>query len=214
MRKTLGITAGLTLAMVLAGQGYAQEVPPNGPFGGAAGERGREMRQHMGDRGGGNRGIGGNEMLFRFVQDPQMAKEIGLSDEKTKTLKAAFQKLQEKQIDLQAELAKLNLQQTGQVAGLLTDRNKNPDEALKLVEEMGKINTELSKLAIERILSIRENLTNEQIAKAREIAQDRMARMREEMMKREGREGGRPHEGGEGREGGKGRKRPERAPGE
>ena len=58
---------------------------------------------------------------------------------------------------------------------------------------MGRISTELSKLAIERILAVREHLTDDQIKKAREVGEARMARWREGM--REGGEGRRMREG-------------------
>ena len=193
MKQIMGITAAMALGVLLAGRGYAQETPPNGPFGGAAP---REMRgRQAAERGSFARGGADrqNEMLFRMLQDPQVVREIGLSDEKSAALKNAFRKVQEKQIDLQAELDKLNLQQTGQIAGLLSDRGKKADEAVKLVEEMGRISTELSKLAIERILAVREHLTDDQIKKAREVGEARMARWREGM--REGGEGRRMREG-------------------
>jgi hypothetical protein len=207
MKQIMVATATVALGVLLAGAGYAQEIPPNGPFGGArgAGDAGRrEMRGRLAaERGGINRGGAGmqSEMLFRMLQDPQVVKEIGLSAEKTAALKEAFRKVQEKQIDLQAELDKLNLQQTGQVAELLADRGKKADGAIELVEKMGKINTDLSKLTIERILAIRENLTDDQIKKAREVGEARMERMREAFRNRQAGEGG---GGREGREGGRG----------
>ncbi|NLF86090.1 MAG: hypothetical protein GX571_08295, partial [Lentisphaerae bacterium] len=194
MKQIVATTAAVALGVLLAGQGYAQEIPPNGPFGGGPGAAPRERRERQpGERAGFSRGGAGmqNEMLFRMLQDPQVVKEIGLSDEKSAALKEAFRKVQEKQIDLQAALDKLNLQQTGQIAGLLGDRGKKADEAIKLVEEMGKINTELSKLAIERILAVREHLTDDQIKKAREVGEARMTRMRENIRNRQGGEGGR-----------------------
>lgn len=219
MKPLKGMVAGLGLAALAAGIGYAQEVPPNGPFGGgrnegargegARGERRQGMRERMGawnaaGRSGG--GIGaGNEMLLRLIQDPQVVEAIGLTAEKAKGLKEAFVKVQEKQIDLQAELSKLNLQQTGLVAGLLADRTKNPDEAFKLVEEIGKVNTAISKLAIERMLAVRDHLTDEQIAKARDAGQKRMeemrARLREGRPAREGGDNARRERGEGGRRG-------------
>jgi len=213
MKQIVATTAAVALGVLLAGQGYAQEIPPNGPFGGGPGAAPRERRERQpGERAGFSRGGAGmqNEMLFRMLQDPQVVKEIGLSDEKSAALKETFRKVQEKQIDLQAALDKLNLQQTGQIAGLLGDRGKKADEAIKLVEEMGKINTELSKLAIERILAVREHLTDDQIKKAREVGKARMTRMRENIRNRQGGEGGREgrREGDRPREGGA---RPDRA---
>lgn len=206
MKQFMGITAAMAMGLLLAGRGYAQEVPPGGPFGGA---EPREMRARPApERAGFARGGAGrqNEMLFRLLQEPQIVKELGLADEKYATLKEAFRKVQEKQIDLQAELDKLNLQQTGQIAGLLEDRGKRADAALKLVEEMGRVSTELSKLAIERILAVRENLTDDQIKKAREIGEERMQRMRENFRNRPGGAGDRPREGREGRDGGERRR--------
>lgn len=140
-------------------------------------------------------GMGSNEeMIFRLVRDPAVAKEIGITPEKAEVLKGALQKVQERQIDLQAELAKLHLRQTGEIAGLLSDRTKTADEAMKLLEEIGRINLEMSKLTIGRILAVREHLTDAQITKAREIAKERMEKVREAMQNREG--GRRNREGG------------------
>ena len=207
MRQIAVYTLAVALGVLLAGQGYAQEGAPKGPFGGGPGVAQRERRgMPPGQRGGPGRGGAGmqNEMLFRMLQDPQVVKEIGLSDDKATALKEGFRKVQERQIDLQAELDKLNLQQTSQIAGLLGNRDSKADEALKTVEEMGRINTELSKLAVERILIVRENLDDAQIRKAREIGEERMKRMRENFRNRQGGEGRRPREGrGEGRGDGK-----------
>ena len=85
MKQIMVATATVALGVLLAGAGYAQEIPPNGPFGGArgAGDAGRrEMRGRLAaERGGINRGGAGmqSEMLFRMLQDPQVVKEIGLS---------------------------------------------------------------------------------------------------------------------------------------
>ena len=195
------VVTGMVVMGMAAVSGYAQDVPPKGPFGGAGprAERRPEMRPRGGDRPGFNRmGMGSNEeMLFRLVRDPEVAKEIELAPEKAEAMKRVFEKVQQRQIDLQAELAKLHLRQTGEVAGLLSDRAKTADEAMKLLEEIGRTNLELSKLMVERILVVRENLTDAQIAKAREIAKKRMEKVREAMQNREG--GRRNREGGENR---------------
>ena len=107
MKALRGMVAGLGLAALMVGTGYTQDVPPNGPFGGARGEAARGerrqgMRERMGEWNAAGRsgaGIGaGNEMLLRLIQDPQVVEKIGLTAEKAKALKEAFIKVQEKQM--------------------------------------------------------------------------------------------------------------------
>ncbi len=210
MKRSMVFLVATTVAL----GSFGQEIPPTGPFGGGGGggapergERRQEMRERMGMRQQGtfmrDGAAGGNEMLIRLLQNPQTVAELGLGDEKAAALRDAFLKIQEKQIDLQAELAKLNLKQADLVASLLAERDKSAEETLKQVEAIGEINTALSKLAIDRILAIREHLTDDQIAKAREIANSRAEQMRERMRDAGGRqrrpggaEGGAPADGG------------------
>ena len=97
------VVTGMVLMGMAAGSGYAQDVPPQGPFGGAEprAARRQEMRPRGGDRPGFNRmGMGSNEeMIFRLVRDPAVAKEIGITPEKAEVLKGALQKVQERQIE-------------------------------------------------------------------------------------------------------------------
>ena len=204
---------GMVLAIILmAGTGPAQENPPGGPFGGARGggargggegRRGQMGQQRMG--GGQWRGGDSNEMLAQLLQDPRVAQEIGLAEDKSKALQESLRTIREREIDMQAELAKLRLQQAGQVVSLLEDRAKAPGDALEIVEKIGLLNTGIAKLAVERIVAVRDNLTDDQIAKAREIARERIERRREMMNRerrpRDGREGGAGREGRQGREG-------------
>jgi hypothetical protein len=190
MRKTAHLLGLLAAAPWLATCLPAQEVAPRGPFaGGAQGER---QRAGMNRRPGGEMragdGLGGEAMLFHLVMDTRLAAEIGLTPDAAADLRADMTKVQEKQIDLQAELSKLLLRQTDQAAGLLADRSKAPDAAFKLVEEIGKVRTAIAKLAIERIVVVRKHMNDEQIAAARRILTERLARRGAE---------GRPRRGGD-----------------
>jgi hypothetical protein len=191
MNKSVQLMAVLAVAQLLATCLPAQEVAPRGPFaGGAQGERQRVVANR---RAGGEvragEGFGGEAMLFRMVMDPRLSAEIGLTPDAAASLRADMTKVQEKQIDLQAELSKLMLRQTDQAAGLLANRAKAPDEAFKLVEEIGKVRTAIAKLAIERIVVVRKHMSDEQIAKARRTLSERLERRGGE---------GRPRRGGEG----------------
>ncbi len=199
MDKTVRIMGFLAVSQLLAACLTAQEAAPRGPFaGGAQGERQRSV---VNRRGGGEmrerEGLGRDTMFFRMVMDPRTATEIGLKAEVAAAMRAEMTKVQEKQIDLQAELRKLMLRQTDLVAGLLANREKDSAEALELVEEMGKVRTEIAKLAIERILVVRQHMTDEQIAGARRTMAERMKRRVGEVRARRG--GGEETDAGVGR---------------
>jgi hypothetical protein len=181
----------LTATLATAFTCLAQDPPREGPFGGGGAEaRMRAGRAAGGMFRGGGDGLERETMLCRMIAEPRVMEELGMAPEKAESLRSELNKLQERQIDLQAELQKLMLRQTDMVAGLLADRAKTPDETMKLVEEIGKVRTEIAKLTIERVLALRNHLTDEQIAKARAMMSTRLERLRgggEGAMRPEGR---------------------------
>lgn len=176
---------------------------PEGVRGGAAG-RPEAMRGEMGSRPADpamealDREMG----LTRLLGMGRAAEELGVSQETIQKIREQMQALREKEIDLQAQMQKLSLRQASLVSSLMSDRTRKPDESMQLVEEIGAVRTELAKMTIRRLLVVRENLTDEQILKGRELLQQRMERMRGEGGRRgEGdpalreREGGRRDDG-------------------
>jgi Spy/CpxP family protein refolding chaperone len=122
----------------------------------------------------------------RLLENPEIAKKIGLTDEQIETLKEEQYKLQTQKIDLRAKMEKAALEQ----ARLLTKEDSSDEEILEAVEETGKIRTELAVVGMQQLLVIRRVLTKEQ----REKIQKMMRRHSHGRF----RDFGRPHGGAQG----------------
>lgn len=125
---------------------------------------------------GGMSGMHGNKgaMLGRALQNPEIAEAIGLTEEQQDAIAEQMMDLQEKHIDLKAELEKSALQQ----ARLMMDESVDQAVLMEAVEETGRIRTALAKLKIEHLLFVRETLTPEQIDQIKERIHDRMHQRR------------------------------------
>lgn len=116
--------------------------------------------------------------LVRLIASPKTSEELGISPEQGERLRTGLREIDVEQIDLQAEIQKLSLRQADLTAGLLSDRKKDSREVMELVEKLGAVKVKVAKLPIKRMLFLRDNLTDEQIMKARTLMQERLGRMR------------------------------------
>jgi len=124
-------------------------------------------------------------MMDRILGDEELAKKSGLSDEQITTIKSELNALKERSIELRAQLELAGMEQAEIIA------SDEVDEAalMAAVEKTGKINTEMAKVRIKRLLVMKKNISPEQLAKIREMVHERMrAHFRE---RREGGWGGR-----------------------
>ncbi len=177
MKSFKGPALIVMTGMVIQSVGFAQELGPRGAFGDEkrpvqAADQWRRARMQP-------RGMNRESILFRMLMDEGFVGQIGLTPDKAAGLRDGMRKVQETETGLQEELNKLLLRQADVMAGLMNDREKKDDEAMKLVYEIGALRTEIAKLAIARILILREFMSDDQIAKARDAMRERFERMRQ-----------------------------------
>jgi len=172
------ITGGLALlALLTVGAAVAQE--------------GRPVPRGRGDREG---GAGPREaFLHRIIQNPELAGQVGLTEEQIKTLKATMFKAREREIKLRAKIELLGLEQ----AKLMMQDDVDEEAVMELVEEKWALKAELAKIPIRQMLTVKKTVTPEQLEKIRAVVRERM---RQRMMRQ--REGDRPDARWKNREGG------------
>ena len=188
----------------------AQEAPKEGDGGPAEGARAFPPRG-MRDRGG--RIMPGapqaSGLIFaRMLSRPEFISSLGLPEETVKKLTEGLKTIDDQEQALREELNKLRGSQAEALAALMSDRTKTGDEIRQAATKIDELQGKIFGLGIDRMLLIRDNLTDEQIKQAGDLVKKNFESRREEMMKRRGgpdgqrwrgpRDGGRrgPPEGG------------------
>ncbi|OQW95988.1 MAG: hypothetical protein BWK77_06585 [Verrucomicrobia bacterium A1] len=171
MKKLMTVLAvvGVVTFAGLAWAGSQDDRPGKGPGGG-------------GPEGNPGRGMG------HVIQNADLAKSLGVTDEQRAKLRESSYELRKKTIQLEAdqELARLEVNH-------LMDQEKPDREALnKAVEEAGRVETELQKVRIQQRLTTEEVLGEETLANIREY-------MRKQMQERDGKRPERRDQRGHGR---------------
>ena len=100
--------------------------------------------------------------------------EIGLQADIVAKLRDESHAIQAQQIDFDARIRKLALDQANRMSKLLLSPDANTNEVIIAVEEIGRLRTEQAKLAVQNLLVVRKYLTPEQIRKARELMRAQM----------------------------------------
>jgi len=109
-------------------------------------------------------------LLERVILNPELAKEVGLTEDQTKTLKAAMFKAREEEIKLRAEMELAGLRQ----ANLMMKDDVDEDEVLKAVDEKWRIKAELAKIPIRQMLLVKKTLSAEQRTEIQKLVRRRM----------------------------------------
>ncbi len=214
-KKLTMIIGAVALPVLVA---TAQEAPKGdgGPADGAGGPpphgfmRGGERRIMQG--GGVPHGSG---LIFaRMLSRPEFIKGLGLPEETVTKLTEGLKKIDDEEKAVREELDKLRQGQAEALATLMKDRTKNGDEIREAIPKIEELQGKLFSLGVDKMLLIRDNLTDDQIKQAGELVKKNFESRREEMMRRRGgpdgqqrwrgqREGGRrgqhkdgPREGG------------------
>ena len=167
----------------------AQEAPKGdgGPAEGAGGPPPRGMF------GGGRRimpGGGGPQasgLIFaRMLSRPEFIQGLGLPEEVVKKLTEGLKAIDEQEQALREELNKLRGAQAEALATLMSDRTKTGDEIRQAAAKIDELQSKVFGLGIDRMLLIRDNLTDEQIKQASELVKKNFESRREGMMRRRG----------------------------
>ena len=180
-------------ALTLPGA-YAQEGPSSfgeGHFGPGLGEgafgRGMERRIMQG-------AAQPSGLIFaRLLSRPEFIKGLGLPEETVEKLHEGLKKIDEQERALREEIEQVRKSQMEKLAALMADRTKTGDDVREGAVEYVELKRRIFCLGVDRMLLIRDNLTDEQITQARELVKKNFNLQREEMMKRRGQgsEGGR-----------------------
>lgn len=169
------IMAGLVT--VLAGIGSAAWAEPGQ-------ERGDGPGPMPGPAGPGKEHAMGARMLQRLADNPEKAKEFGITPQQATELKASFHEMEKKMIALrsQAELAQLEVRK-------LMDADE-PDEAalMAAIDQAGAAHTAIQKATAEQRLAVRKIVGPETMKKIKDMVGDRLRQARGG----EGGEGGEP----------------------
>ena len=167
----------------------AQEAPKgDGPAEGA-GVPGRLPRGMFGERrimqgGGGPQASG---LIFaRMLSRPEFINGLGLPAEVVTKLTEGLKKIDDEEKALRDELNKLRGAQAEALASLMSDRTKTGDEIRESSKKIDELQSKLFGLGIDRMLLVRDNLTDEQIKQASEQVKKTFESRREEMMRRRG----------------------------
>ena len=124
---------------------------------------GRGMREENRD---GGRGC----MIEKMLENTELIKEIGVSDEKVAEIKAKIIDISKQQVELEAKQKLAAIEQ----AELMKAEKLDEKAIMSAVEKSGTIHTEIAKLRISKMVLLKNALTPEQIKKAREIFMKKM----------------------------------------
>jgi Spy/CpxP family protein refolding chaperone len=151
--------------LALAALAFAQPGPGPGAGGRGAGGPG-------GSRGGFGPGMGA-EML---AHNPDLAKELGVTDEQIAALKTASYAHEQQTIKLRADFEAAQLE----VRKLMEADTPDKAAVLAAVENAGKAGTELRKAQVSHMLQVREIVGKDVTKKLRAELRERMKERREE----------------------------------
>lgn len=165
----------------------AQEAPkgPGGPkegFGGFPpyGMRGGE-RRIMQD------GPQSSGLIFaRMLSRPEFIKGLGLPEDVVAKLTEGLKGIDDQERALREELNKLRGSQAEALAALMSDRTKTGDAIRETAAKIEALQVKLFGLGVDRMLLVRDNLTDEQIKQASEQVKKTFESRRDEMMRRRG----------------------------
>lgn len=124
-----------------------------------------------------------------MLSRPEFIAGLGLPEETVAKLTEGMKKIDEEERILRDEVEKLRKSQMEKLAALMSDRTKTGDDVRAASAKFEELQGKIFGLGIDRMLLIRDNLTDEQITKAREQVKKNFDLRREEMMKRRGQGG-------------------------
>lgn len=157
----VGMVCGLTLAV-------AQAQPGDAHWRERGGRPGRPSQAGMrGEQGGLDemRQVISSGWMLSTLTRPETAADLELTEEQVTSIQAEVEQMQQDQKTIQAELQASAMEQ----ARLLTGETFDEEALMAVVEETGRLRTELAKLRIQPLLILRRTLTAEQIEKAHAI---------------------------------------------
>ena len=116
-------------------------------------------------------------MIEQMLDNPRVAKELGLTEEQTALLKAKTFEMKKQQLELRHQAEILALDQ----AQLMSEATPDEAKILALVDKAGLVRTEESKLRISHMLLIKKTLTPEQHEAVKKMMHRRAEQMRKQI---------------------------------
>jgi len=107
------------------------------------------------------RGSGGF-WLERKVTNPEFMKKVGVTEEQSLKLREAWKIIEAESSKIEEEISQLARQQAEHLKKALAEEGSNTSAITEVIEKIGKLRIEQAKLAMKRVILIRDHLTPEQ----------------------------------------------------
>lgn len=104
------------------------------------------------------RGSGGF-WLERKVTNPDFMKKVGITEEQSLKLREAWKVIEAESSKLEEEICLLARQQAEHLKKALAEEGSDTSAIMEVIEKIGKLRIEQAKLAMKRVLLIRDQLT-------------------------------------------------------
>lgn len=134
------------------------------------------------------RGLNHGNWIGKRVLTKEFMDKVGIQGEQAAKLKAELEGIDAKAGKLDEGINKAALEQAQIAKKVLSEPGANTDEIMKIIERIGQYRIEQAKLATQRLVVIRDNLTAAQREKASEILNGEGKRRLEERAARTERE--------------------------
>ena len=110
--------------------------------------------------------------LERKVTNPEFMNKIGISEEQASKLKEAWKLIEEETCKIEDEIRLLARQQAEHVKKALAEEGSDTSAIMEVIEKIGKLRIDQAKLAMKRVIVIRDYLTPEQRKMVRKIIEE------------------------------------------
>jgi Spy/CpxP family protein refolding chaperone len=100
--------------------------------------------------------------LERKVTNPEFMKKIGITDEQATKLQEAWKLIEDQSAKIEEDIRLLARQQAEHVKKALAEEGSDTTAIMDVIEKIGKLRIEQAKMAMKRVILIRDHLTPEQ----------------------------------------------------
>ena len=129
--------------------------------------------------------LGRGNWVGKRIMTPEFFEKIGVKGEQAAKLKAKSDEIDKQAQKVEEEITKSAMEQAEIAKKVLAEPGASTDEMMALIEKIGKLRTEQAKLATQRLIIMRDNLTPEQREKASAALSEEQKKWREERQTRE-----------------------------
>lgn len=157
---------------------------------GQGGERGpgqggwRGRGGQMGGMMGGMMGAGGfdqNDMMVRMITNQRVLEELGLDAALREKIQFGIREIDNEQVEIQAGIQRLQQQEADLLLALLENREDTGEELAKIIDQIALNRAEIAKLPIKSLVYLRDQLTDDQLAKLIGLYKERRDRFNQRM---------------------------------